>query len=110
MMPMKYASSDMKSAANPRNETTRLSALATGLRLTTTAAPKISVISAKTQNKNGDIGYWSDGVVEQWRNGFLALTSTPILQHSITPVLLISSRSISTRRRALLRQSRGVSL
>src|SRR6266478_4738170 len=55
MMPTKKASSDMNSAANPRNETTRLSALATGLRLTTTAAPKINVISAKTQNKNGDI-------------------------------------------------------
>src|SRR5207247_1197211 len=45
----------MNSAASPRNETTRLSALATGLRLMTTAAPKIRVISAKTQNKNGDI-------------------------------------------------------
>src|SRR6266516_2050232 len=45
----------MNSAASPRNETTRLSALATGLRLMTTAAPKINVISAKTQNKNGDI-------------------------------------------------------
>src|SRR5712664_318326 len=55
MIPTKKASSDMKRAANPRNETTRLSALATGLRLTTTAAPKINVISAKTQNKNGDI-------------------------------------------------------
>src|SRR5437588_12681864 len=55
MIPTKKASRDMNSAANPRNETTRLSALATGLRLTTTAAPKVSVISAKTQNKNGDI-------------------------------------------------------
>src|SRR5438094_9519263 len=45
----------MNSAASPRNETTRLSALATGLRLMTTAAPKINVISAKTQNKNDDI-------------------------------------------------------
>src|SRR5436309_15849531 len=55
MIPTKYASSDMNSAASPRNETTRLSALATGLRLMTTAAPKINVISAKTQNKNDDI-------------------------------------------------------
>ena len=45
----------MKSAARPRNETTRLSALATGLRLMTTAAPKISISSAKIQNRNGDI-------------------------------------------------------
>src|SRR6267143_58165 len=52
---MKYAFSDMKSAARPRNETTRLRALATGLRLMITAAPKISVISAKSQKRNGDI-------------------------------------------------------
>ena len=39
-MPMKNASSDMKSAARPEKETTRLSALAIGLRLITTAAPK----------------------------------------------------------------------
>src|SRR5215467_14359061 len=45
----------MNNAASPRKETTRLSALATGLRLITTAAPKISVINAKTQNRNGDI-------------------------------------------------------
>src|SRR6266496_3308047 len=55
MIPTKKASSDMKRAANPRNETTRLSALATGLRLTTTAAPKTSVSNAKVQNKNPDI-------------------------------------------------------
>src|SRR5439155_25124780 len=55
MIPTKKASSDMKRAANPTNETTRLSALATGLRLMTTAAPKINVISAKIQNKNGDM-------------------------------------------------------
>src|SRR5439155_17974093 len=45
----------MNSAESPRNETTKLRALATGLRLMTTAAPKISVISAKNQNRNGDI-------------------------------------------------------
>src|SRR5206468_9398848 len=45
----------MNSAESPRKETTRLSALATGLRLTTTAAPKISVSSAKVQNRNGAI-------------------------------------------------------
>ena len=52
---MKYAFSDMKSAARPRNDTTRLRALATGLRLRTTAAPKITVSKAKIQNRNGDI-------------------------------------------------------
>jgi hypothetical protein len=38
--PMKKASRETNSAASPRNETTRLSALATGLRLMITAAPK----------------------------------------------------------------------
>src|SRR5436305_7596967 len=45
----------MKSAARPRNETTRLSALATGLRLTMTAPPKISISNAKVQKRNGGI-------------------------------------------------------
>src|SRR5258705_3537257 len=47
----------MKSAANAKNETTRLSALATGLRLMITAAPKTSIIKAKIQNKNGDMTF-----------------------------------------------------
>src|ERR671931_2397419 len=55
MIPMKYAFNDMKSAARPRNDTTKLRALATGLRLITTAAPKITVSNAKIQNRNGDI-------------------------------------------------------
>src|SRR6266545_4117527 len=55
MMPTKNASSDMNSADKPRNETTRLSALATGFRLRTTAAPKITVSTAKIQNRKGDI-------------------------------------------------------
>src|SRR5215831_6213117 len=56
-MPTKNASSDMNSADNPRNETTRLSALATGFRLRTTAAPNIKVSTAKIQNRNGDISF-----------------------------------------------------
>src|SRR5947207_11617518 len=55
MMPMKYASSDMKSPARPRKETTRLNALATGLRLMTTATPKTSMSSEKIQKRNADI-------------------------------------------------------
>src|SRR5678815_1963781 len=55
MMPTKNASSDMNSADNPRNETTRLRALATGFRLMTTATPKITVSTAKIQNRKGDI-------------------------------------------------------
>src|ERR1043166_1677823 len=54
-MPTKNASSDMNSADKPRNETTRLSALATGFRLSTTAAPKITVSTAKIQNRKWDI-------------------------------------------------------
>src|ERR1700755_2511722 len=45
----------MNNAARPRNETTRLSALATGLRFSTTAAPKTSISNEKHQNKIGDI-------------------------------------------------------
>src|SRR5262249_25969669 len=60
MMPTKNASRDMNSADNPRNETTRLSALATGFRLRTTAAPKITVSTAKIQNRKGDISQATD--------------------------------------------------
>jgi hypothetical protein len=45
----------MKSAAKPMKQTTKLSALATGLRLMTTAAPKMSMSAEKSQKKNGDI-------------------------------------------------------
>src|SRR6201981_456999 len=55
MIPTKNASSDMNNAESPRNETTRHSALATGFRLRTTAAAKITVSTAKIQNRNGDI-------------------------------------------------------
>src|SRR4029450_4222303 len=99
----------MNSAAKPRKDTTKLKALDTGLRLMTTAAPKISVSKAKIQNRNGDMSYWSGGVVEQWRCRFLSLIGSPLHQHFITPVLLIFSCSISVRRRALLHRSRGAS-
>src|SRR2546421_9470440 len=55
MIPMKKASSDMKSAERPMKQTTRLSALAIGLRLITTAAPKTSIKKAKSQKRMGDI-------------------------------------------------------
>src|SRR5438094_10290816 len=45
----------MNSAASPRKDTTRLSAIGTGLRLTTTVTAKISINNAKTQNSNGGI-------------------------------------------------------
>src|SRR5262245_33813400 len=71
MMPTKNASSDINSADNPRNETTRLSALATGFRLKTTAAPKITVSTAKIQNRNGDIRLISDFGFSDLANHFL---------------------------------------
>src|SRR5206468_3113455 len=86
MIPTKYASSDTNNAESPRNETTRLRALATGLRLMTTAAPKISVISAKIQKRNGDIGYWSDGVMDFWSNGVMELRFLPTLHYSKSPL------------------------
>src|SRR5947207_15067339 len=45
----------MKSPARPRKETTRLKALATGLRLIMTATPKTSMSSEKIQKRNADI-------------------------------------------------------
>src|ERR1700704_6657871 len=54
-MPIKKASSDMNRAESPMKQRTRLSALAIGLRLITTAAPKPSMTSAKIQNKNEGI-------------------------------------------------------
>src|SRR2546423_9433462 len=59
-MPTKKESSDMNSADSPRNETTRLRALATGLRLRTTAAPKITVSAAKIQKRKADISQATD--------------------------------------------------
>src|SRR2546429_1876124 len=55
MIPIKNASSDMNSAERPMKQTTRLSALAMGLRLITTAAPKTSITKAKSQKRMGDI-------------------------------------------------------
>src|SRR4051812_26756988 len=56
MIPMKNASSDMKSADSPIKQITRLSALAIGLRLRMTAAPKASIRKAKNQKRNGLMG------------------------------------------------------
>src|ERR1700686_2616451 len=70
MIPMKYASSEINSAASAKNETTKLSALATGLRLMMTAAPKTSIIRAKTQKRKGDIlvchSERSEGPLTSW--------------------------------------------
>src|SRR6266513_1789506 len=85
MIPTKYASSDMKSAASARNETTRLSALATGLRLMTTAAPNTSIIKAKTQKRNA--GMELIGVTECWSNGVRDAHSQSLLHHSNTSAL-----------------------
>src|ERR1051325_5855017 len=83
MMPMKYASSDMNNAASPRNETTRFSALATGFRTITTAAPNTSISNAKIQKRKGDIAI---GVMEWWSDGVMNL-HFPTVHPSNTPLL-----------------------
>src|SRR4051812_28831675 len=55
MTPIKKASRETKRAARPRKQTTKLSALVTGLRLTTTINPKTSMIPAKVQKSAGAI-------------------------------------------------------
>src|SRR5215469_4264483 len=81
MIPTKNASSDMNSADNPRNEITRLSALATGFRLRTTAAPKITVSTAKIQNRNGDIRLISDFGFRIWP--ITSSCSTLVRRHAL---------------------------
>src|SRR5437870_9529670 len=93
----------MNSAESPRNETTKLRALATGLRLMTTAAPKISVISAKNQNRNGDIIDCGSRIAGCGNKDGRRVENQQLA------ILLISFRSISTRRRALLRRFRAAS-
>src|SRR4029453_11489046 len=104
MMPTKNASSDMNRADNPRNETTRLSALATGFRLRTTAAPKITVSTAKIQNRKGDIFQATD---EHGSN--TDVNRNPKIRdypcQSVAPTFF---RSILVPRRALHRRSREV--
>src|SRR5262249_40858311 len=87
-MPTKNASRDMNSADNPRNETTRLSALATGFRLRTTAAPKITVSTAKIQKRKGDIAI---GVMKSWSDGVMDSCVLPTLHYSNTLSLQCSS-------------------
>src|SRR4051812_16002900 len=55
MIPMKKASSDMNKAARAMKQMTRLNALAIGLRLSTTAAPKTRSSKAKIQKRKGEI-------------------------------------------------------
>src|SRR5215470_11634929 len=78
----------MNSAARPRNDTTKLNALATGLRLITTAAPKITVSSAKIQNRNGDI---SGGVEGWWSSGEIDFCPRPVPLHENTSLLQFCS-------------------
>src|SRR5215470_834120 len=82
MMPTKNASSDINSAESPRNETTRLSALAIGFRLRTTAAPKITVSTAKIQNKNGDISFDFELRISNFEFGRL-LFFVPFEHHAV---------------------------
>src|SRR5205814_1505252 len=71
----------MKSAARPRNDTTKLRALATGLQFMTTAAPKINVSKAKIQNRNGDIGYWSSGAMNSCPRAAPHYSNTPLTRY-----------------------------
>src|SRR5437879_9489023 len=69
MIPIKNASRDINKAESPRKQTTRLSALAIGLRLMTTSAPKTSITMAKSQKRKEGIKL--SGMTEWWRNGVL---------------------------------------
>src|SRR6266576_2812848 len=104
MIPIKNASRDINKAESPRKQTTKLSALAIGLRLMTTAAPKTSITIAKSQKRKEGIKL--SGVMEYWVKGKRARDS----QYSNTPLLqclVTSFRSTSKRRRASRRQSRA---
>src|SRR4026209_1266064 len=106
MMPTKNASRDMNNADKPRKETTRLRALATGFRLRTTATPKITVSTAKIQNRKGDIFQATD---EHGSN--TDVNRNPKIRgypcQSVAPTFF---RSISIPRRASLRRSPEVCL
>src|SRR5438034_943890 len=93
MIPIKNASRVMNKAESPRKQTTRLSALAIGLRLITTSAPKTSITMAKSQKRKEGIKL--SGAVERWSNGVLGetkrardLSPTPALHYSSVWLLL----------------------
>src|SRR5436190_5551688 len=94
MIPMKNASSAMNKAESPRKQTTRLSALAIGLRLITTSAPKTSITMAKSQNRKEGIKL--SGLTEWRSNGVLGerkrachFSDTPTLHYTSIWLLLL---------------------
>src|SRR5947208_6951576 len=94
MIPMKNASSAMNNAESPRKQTTRLSALAIGLRLITTSAPKTSITMAKSQNRKEGIKL--SGLPEWRSNGGLGerkrachFSDTPTLHYTSIWLLLL---------------------
>src|SRR6266480_13303 len=94
MIPMKNASRDMNKAESPRKQTTRLSALAIGLRLMTTSAPKTSITMAKSQNRKEGIKL--SGLTKWRSNGVLGerkrtchFSNTPTLHYSSVWLLLL---------------------
>src|SRR6476646_6928624 len=103
MMPTKNASRDMNSADNPRNETTRLSALATGFRLSTTAAPKVTVSTAKIQNRKGDISFNFDfrfSIFDFGRSFLFVLFEHDALDYSVVrSVILNEVKDLSSENR-----------
>src|SRR5437588_2819365 len=87
MITIKNATRDMNKAESPRKQTTRLSALAIGLRLMTTSAPKTSITMAKSQKRKEGIKL--SGMTEWWSNGVLGerkrachFSNTPTLHYS----------------------------
>src|SRR5215813_12193897 len=94
----------MKSVASARNETTRLSALATGLRLMITAAPKTSINKAEVQKRNADIFQATD---EHRSNTDVKLESEKSVIIYVD-LWITSFRSISERHHASRRRSRAV--
>src|SRR5437667_8803283 len=100
MIPMKNASRDMNKAESPRKQTTRLSALAIGLRLITTSAPKTSITMAKSQKRkegiklSGAMGYWSIGQNKTRPRSFHYFNTpfNPLLQCLVTSFHSTSER------------------
>src|SRR5437763_5418868 len=93
MIPIKNASRDINKAESPRKQMTRLSALAMGLRLMTTSAPKTSITMAKSQKRKEGIKL--SGVLEKWsskrnktRPRSFHYANTPLLHYSSVWLLL----------------------
>src|SRR5207302_4500776 len=98
---MKNAFSDTNRTDNPRNETTRLRALAIGFRLIMTAAPKPIMTRAKIQKRKEGITDYGFPILDWRLNSSRARRKTDpgfVSDHLRSPI--ISFRSTSTPLRA----------